>query len=549
MIDYENKLNVLSGVTTPPTETIKLYPIKDAYVDQGRPVEPFNLKVLEVGSSTVDDQNAAKSILYFKVPSITSVQYDNLKSVRLVFRSTAPMGRTVNFELRYNAHFSWPEDGTTWLSQPKQGNLIQTRRLEKDDRTLIFDMMELFKAHKNSEFDFPITLLEDPNDGTQERIDFSSKEGPFSLRPTFEIEYEYYPANLDYFDFKGNINVRINVPNNVYDAPDLNGQIDVWGGETFNDLNGTVSTTTYTGDPSDLNGTVKVRRIGWNYFDGQIDVKHDVPNDKEPAPDLNGAVYTKLYKADSRKYCPADPIYLFHEPSADLNGKIQPTTYNADPVDLNGSINVVAQHDFNGQLTIKKYIADSDINSSTDSIEHVEAPDLNGQLITRRVVEPGNEGDTIPDLKGKVEVKLYDNNDQDLNGHLTVCIPVPNELTPAPDLTGVLCVRKYVADDNTDLDREDEKHIPSHNLNGSLNVRPRAELEGEITVKTYNDQKDMNGQINVVGFGDGHLDGKVNVKAYKDLPGSMYSRPRRSVDMEGAIIVGEGENAPFAFIM
>lgn len=547
MIDYKNKLNVLTGVTTPPTQTIKILPVKDAYVDQGRPVEPFNLKVLEVGSSTIDDQNTSKSILYFKIPSITSVQYDNLKTVKLIFRSTSPMGRTVNFQLKYNAHFSWPEDGTTWLSQPKESkNIIQTKRLEKDDRTLVFDMMDLFKSHKNSEFDFPITLLEDPNDGTNEKINFGSKEANVALRPTFEIEYEYYPENLDYFDFKGKMNVRINVPNEVYDAPDLKGKINVWGGETHDDFNGKISTKTYTGDPNDLNGTVKVKRVGWNYFDGKVGVQRFVPNDQEPAPDFKGVVSTILYKADSQEKVPADPYYLEHVDSPDLNGKITPTTYDGEPGDLNGYITIIKKDDFDGKLTIRKYIADSDIDKSTDSEKHIDAPDLNSTIIVRRNV---NSGDIIPDLRGRVTINLYDNNAKELDGNLTVSIHVPNETTPPPDLNGQLVIREYFADDNTDEDTDDKKHVPSHNLDAKVNIRHRAELDGVINIKTYYDQKDMSGQMSVIGFGDGHLDGYINIKGYKDLNGKMYSRYRKATDMIGVMIVGEGENAPFAFIM
>ena len=583
MIDYENKLNVITGVTTPPTETIKLLPVKDAYVDQGRPVEPFNLKVLEVGSSTVEDQNTSKSILYFKIPSITSDQYENLKTVKLIFRSTSPMGRTVNFQLKYNAHFSWPEDGTTWLSQPKEGrNIIQTKRLEKDNRTLVFDMMDLFKSHKNSEFDFPITLLEDPNDGTNDKITFGSKEANIALRPTFEIEYEYYPENLDYFDFKGKMNVRINVPNAVYDAPDLKGKINVWGGETYNDFNGTISTKTYSGDPSDLNGTVKVRRVGWNYFDGKVGIQRFVPNDQEPAPDFEGVVSTKLYKADSQEKVPADPYYLEHVDSPDLNGKIASTTYDGVPGDLNGFITINKEDDFDGKLTIRKYIADSDIDKSTDSEKHIDSPDFNSIITVRRNIadngptsdlkgkmmvnnlpgpgeingyiniyspETNPSGDVIPDLRGKVTIKLYDNNSKELDGHLTVTIHVPNETTPPPDLNGQLSIREYFADDDTAADTDDKKHVPSANLNAKVNVRHRADLDGIISIKTYYDQKDMPGQMNVIGFGDGHLDGYINIKGYKDLNCKMYSRYRKATDMIGVMIVGEGENAPFAFIM
>ena len=538
MADYSNRLNVISSIVTPPTKTITIYPIKDAYVDQSRPVEPFDIKTLLVNSSTTEDQSTTKTIMYFKVPHVTNSQFDNIVSVNLNLKGTSRFGRDVNFQLRYNAHFGWPESGTTWLSCPQDRNLISTLKKGPNDRNLEFDITSIFKSHKNEDFDFPITIMEDPNDGTADSVAFGSKEGTITYKPTITITYTYFPDNMDYINLKGQLTIRRNVPNDDEPAADLKGKVNIFLGLTNTEVPGQINIKTETGS-TEVPGVLNVRRYGWHYQNAQLKVRRTVPGEYDPAPDLEGQIDINLYKADSQEHTPADSRYVQHKPSADLNGKVETHTYTGDPSELQGQLNVrivipnaaYPAPDLKGQLTIREYIADDDTAKDTNDEKHTPSSNLNGQLNIK--VNIPNDAYPTPDLPGQLNINLNNTKDE-LPGQLTVRRTIPNDDEPAPDLNGQLNINIYNA--NTDL-------------SGTLYIKPKHEIDGKVSIKFYTDEKDLPGQINVIGRGNDELKGKLIIKAFKDLKGQMFVRPRKSTDLVGVLTIGEGENMPYAFIM
>ena len=90
-------------------------------------------------------------------------------------------------------------------------------------------------------------------------------------------------------------------------------------------------------------------------------------------------------------------------------------------------------------------------------------------------------------------------------------------------------------------------------LDGKLIVSSRRELEGRLNVKTYKDQKDLNGQLIVKYDKENDLDGILNVRGYAHLNGTIIVRPRKTSDLPGVLEVETEETSmaknAYAFIM
>lgn len=586
-IDYKNNLHVVASVVPPPTKVYRLPPVKDAYLTQEYPYDNFgDFGLLQLKSSTVESQLTSKIIMVFQVPALKNEIYDNLTNIDLVVRSPNTLNRNVNVQVKHHTDTDWIEDGTSWLGQPRDLDpVIYETTLKSTDREFRWNIKDIFMSHKNEPFEFAITILEDPNDGDQREVLFYSKEAGKYLCPAIEFTYKYYPDNIDLQDFKGTLTVRRTIPNADEPTPDLPGVITVNKGISDSWLPGIIGPTTY-GDQHEMPGTLVVRRKGKHFSPpGTLTVRQfvDANHPHNKIPDLEGIINTKMFKADSGDRVPADPDWLFRVPAADLPGIIRPTTYD-DQYELNGTLIVNGRKDLEGQLIVNKYNAAPKPIDPTDPSKPPEIPEgehyinpseLNGILTVRVNMKPNPElkpGDPgyvqIPDLEGQLIVKKYFaepvptnlipeghiyKDPHEIPGILNVSHQVPNGNEPAPDLEGILNVRTYVADDDVDSTTTDTIHTPSSMLDGQLTVSSRRELEGRLNVKTYYDQKDLNGQLVVKHDEEANLDGILNVRGYAHLDGTIIVRPRKTSDLPGVLEVKTEETSmaknAYVFIM
>lgn len=580
-IDYRNNLHVVASVVPPPTKVYRLPPVKDAYITQEYPYDEFgDFGLLQLKSSTVESQLTSKIIMVFQVPALKDDIYDNLTNVNLVLKSPNTLNRNVHVQVKHHIDTDWIEDGTSWLGQPRDLDpVIYETTLKSTDREFKWNIKDLFISHKNEPFEFAITILEDPNDGDQREVLFYSKEAGKYLSPAIEFTYKYFPDVIDLQDIKGTLSVRRTIPNEDEVTPELPGVITVNKGISDSWLPGTIGPTTY-GDKHEIPGTLVVRRKAKHFSPpGTLTVRQFVDTDHpfNTIPDFKGIINTKMFKADSGERVPADPEWLFRVPSADLPGNIHPTTYD-DQNELIGTIIVNGKKELEGQLIVKKYIANqkpSDPTTIPEGNQYIDPSELQGILTVKVNIKPDPElkpGDPgyvqLPELEGQLIVKKYlaeptptdpipegniYKDPHEITGILNVSHQVPSSNESAPDLEGVLNVRTYVADDDVDSTTTDIIHTPSTMLDGQLTVSSRKELEGRINVKTYYDQKDMNGQLIVKHNEEANLDGILNVRGYAYLDGTITVRPRKTSDLVGLLEVETEEismakNA-YAFIM
>ena len=584
-IDYKNNLHVVASVIQPPTKVYRLPPVKDAYITQEYPYDEFgDFGLLQLKSSTVESQLTSKIIMVFQVPALKNEIYDNITNVDLVVRSPNTLNRNVNVQVKHHTDTDWIEDGTSWLGQPRDLEpVIYETTLKSTDREFRWNIKDIFMSHKNEPFEFAITILEDPNDGDQREVLFYSKEAGKYLCPAIEFTYKYFPDNIDLQDLKSTLTVRRTIPNADEPTPDLPGVITVNKGISDSWLPGIIGPTTY-GDQHEIPGTLVVRRKGKHFSPpGTLTVRQfvDANHPYNTIPDLKGIINTKMFKADSGDRVPADPDWLFRVPAADLPGIIRPTTYD-DQYELNGTLIVNGRKDLEGQLIVNKYnaapkpIDPSDPEKPLPEGEHYVKPsELNGILTVRVNMKPNPElkpGDPgyiqMPELEGQLIVKKYFaeptptnpipeghiyKDPHEIPGILNVSHQVPNSNEPAPDLEGILNVRTYVADDDVGSTTTDIIHTPSSMLDGKLIVSSRRELEGRLNVKTYKDQKDLNGQLIVKYDKENDLDGILNVRGYAHLNGTIIVRPRKTSDLPGVLEVETEETSmaknAYAFIM
>lgn len=581
-IDYKNNLHVVASVVPPPTKVYRLPPVKDAYLTQEYPYDEFgDFGLLQLKSSTVESQLTSKIIMVFQIPALKDDIYDNLTNVNLVLKSPNTLNRKVNIQVKHHTDTDWIEDGTSWLGQPRDlDSIIYETTLKSTDREFRWDIKNIFIAHKNEPFEFAITILEDPNDGDQREVLFYSKEAGKYLCPAIEFTYKYYPDNIDLQDFKGTLTVRRTIPNADEPTPDLPGVLVVNKGISDSWLPGIIGPTTY-GDEHEIPGSILVRRKGKHFSPpGTLTVRQFVDADHpyNKIPDFKGIINTKMFKADSGERVPADPDWLFRVPSADLPGIIHPTTYD-DQYELNGTLIVNGKKELEGQLIVNKYIASPKPIDPTTPIpegdHYVDPPELPGILTVKVNITPNPElkpGDPgyvqLPELEGQLVVKKYfaeptpivpipDGNiykePHEIPGILNVSHQVPSINEPAPYLEGILYVRTYKADDDVDSTTSDIIHTPSSTLDGQLTVSSRSDFEGRLAVKTYKDQKDLNGQLVVKHDEEIDLDGILNVRGYAYLDGTIIVSPRKTSDLVGVLEVENEETSmaknAYVFIM
>ena len=553
MSDYKNRLHVVAEIVDPIIKTVSVYPVKDAYLTQQEPVSPHGIqRFLFVNQSRPEDQMGDKIIMAFDVPKLTDPQYENITSVELILQAPKIPNHNRTFDIKYHEDNNWVEDGTTWLGQPIDGNeVIKSKTLGATQKTLIYDITDIFKSHNNEEFHFPITILERDTGITDSPYQFLSRETGTKTSPVININYAYFAANMDANKIDGKVTVRRTVPNNQEPAPDLPGTVEIWGGVLYDHLDGIIRMKThyadlnddvelpYSGDTEDsihepakdLNGTINVRKSLYSFLPGVINVRKTVDNE------IPGEVDINLYITrpgspnidDPPARLPSDGRWVQPLPTPYLPGVISINT-GYDDAGLDGYVNVRGHAELPGTVTVVRNVPN----------DQEPAPDLPGTLsIHKYWADDGGPDDEINkhvpshNLPGIVNIGFI-TDESELEGTVIIKRNVPNDQELAPDLEGRVTINEYFGQDE---------------LPGVINVKESTSLDGTVTINWYNDSTDLPGVVKIVAHKNDDLEGKIIIPDKADLEGFVQTRYRKTQDMEGKIYIDDGSSGAYAFII
>lgn len=553
MSDYKNRLHVTAEIVDPIIKTVSVYPVKDAYLTQQEPVSPHGIqRFLFVNQSRPEDQMGDKIIMAFDVPKLTDPQYENITSVELILQAPKIPGHDRTFDIKYHEDNNWVEDGTTWLGQPIDGNeVIKSKTLSATQKTLIYDITDIFKSHNNENFHFPITILERDTGITNSPYQFLSRESGTTTSPVININYAYFAANMDANKIDGKVTVRRNVPNETEPAPDLPGSVDIWGGMYKNDLPGVIRPKTHYADLNfdielpyendtedsihehaiDLAGIINVRKNLYSFLPGVVNVMKTVDNELDGRVDIN--IYMTRPGSpnidDPPARLPSDGRWVQPLPTPYLPGVIGITTGDGD-TGLDGYVNVCGHAELPGTVIVKRNVPN----------DQELAPDLPGTLgIHKYHADDGGPDDEINkhvpshNLPGTVIIGFIPD-ESELEGTVIIRRNVPNNTEPAPDLPGRVTINEYFGQGE---------------LDGTLNITAQDAIDGTVTIDWHNDNSDLPGVINIIGHRNDDLEGRVVIPAHTDLEGIVRTRYRKTQDMEGKIYIDDASSGAYAFII
>ena len=428
----ETVLSTTATVVLPPHKTIKIQPVKDAFISYRDSVFNFGTgEELMVKHSSTDE---CKSLLAFTVPAISedvlaSLNYAKLKlTVLRIFR------RTATFELRANVPDTWSETGVTWMNRPTDGEVLATATIQSGADTLEFDLFNIIKANTIDK-KYSFTIVETtPGDQTSS---FFAGSRESTSPPVIEYDYAYYPDNANYADLDGSLYVMSS------GAKDLPGSLVVVGGLCSVDIDGTLNVKQYSA-AADLNGSLYWKNRVVNDLEGMMKL-----NAIAGSIDLNGSA-----------------VVVQHG-SKDIEGTMVIKTFSGH-TDINGSLNflkIAGNADINGSLAIKAY-GEADLAGSIIS-RAAGSSDLAGTLSIKQY-------SSSADVAGSMSVRAIGSSD--LSGSISV-----NQYTGNTDIAGSLFVRGR-ADIDGSLTVKQSGHI---DLNGSIISRPRygKDIDGTLTVK------------------------------------------------------------------
>ena len=238
------------------------------------------------------------------------------------------------------------------------------------------------------------------------------------------------------------------------------------------------------------------------YLEGQFTIRRNVPDQYEPAPDLESEFYVKLFIADGE---PDDPT--------------KPWEIHKDPVDLEGQFDLMygGTDDLESQYAVKSYIADDGDNPDPDHpwVTHVPSYNLACQFICRM-----NEN---RDLESQFEVLTFN---------------VPSVSEPAPDLPAVFIIPIYIADSEpNDPDKPWEVHSKAADLKCQFTVgrRDYTDLESKFVVRLNGITADLESTF------------FITESAY--LNGQLVVRRTKIADCEGIFVIVRGVHSPYVYIM
>jgi hypothetical protein len=184
---------------------------------------------------------------------------------------------------------------------------------------------------------------------------------------------------------KGEIGITTwNVPDPNADPPveaaDLDGHLNIRG---LKELDGQLTIPRYHADdggPDYVGPDGTPHKFGPSApLDGELVVRRNIPNDEEPAPDLDGKIYFRTRKALLNR------VLRLQKPNAgELNGNLVINTnkeefYPAD--DLEGQLNIRGYTTLNAQISINFHTESTDLDAQLNIPATI---DLEGSLIIKQ---------------------------------------------------------------------------------------------------------------------------------------------------------------------
>lgn len=556
----ENKLYVEANLIPPQILSEKIYPTKDAYMDQGNPVEPFgDREYLKINSSDARYDDETKIYMTFQVPVLPTNIYENIKGVYLTLYSNSRATRDVTILLRNHYDNGWRENGTTWMAQPYEHPVdIVTYTMAKGTNSVKIDLTDFFMSHNNQEFDVAYVIKEDPIDGHQKPVQFFSKESAnVKLRPCIDVMYEKFPEFLDFEDVYARFKARYKVdkgydPYEPQSMPDLPCLLEVVNKFINVDLDSHFETRVYN-EEANLDCKVTVKKKGWIFLNAQLTVRQFVPNETEEAPFLPAILNVKSYVADVEK----GNEYMDNVTNTEhvaypyIEGKFTVRGYTPlEYPELESKFEtrfVVPSKPFPNapsidcEFKVVHYEADvkegDEYTEDTDPIiSHVPYAFLPSKVTVRNELYIEFNGTFVipyyyaelprgsalrqdPDEPWKVYIEA-----PELDSQVTVQHVIPNDDEPAPELDSKLIVREYKADveegdEGTDPVDESIEHVPYQYIECFLETRyaHNENLNSQVTVKEYRadskDNPDPDNPEGIIHVPAKFLDSQVKTRA------------------------------------
>ena len=357
------------------------------------------------------------------------------------------------------------------------------------------------------------------------------------------------------------------VPSDTEPAPDLDCQFDIRvsvpnTNEPAPDLESLFATHEFIADGTENNPDENywVTHVEPVDLECVFDTRHFVPNDTEPAPDLDAELNIAFHIADDGDNPDPDYPWYVHDPSATLDSQFiirrnvpdetEPAPdveasfavheFIADGSDKNPDANEWITHvdpkdmecqfygmyggknDLECEFAVACFIADDGDNPDTEHpwVTHVPSSNLACTFVCKQNV---NE-----DLESEIEVKTY---------------YVPNDTEPAPDLESEFIIPDYKVDDGTNnLDtpwiiHKKAPYIPAvfvASIHVPNDTEPAPDLESEFIFRA-------------VDVNDLPCEFIITDKA--DMDATFTGRCTRVSDLLCIFSVSRGLNLPYSYIM
>lgn len=455
-----NTMQATVTIVPPPSTTVDIQPIKDAYIDFSEPV--FNQGIGEDLLVKHNSTSEEKILIAFKVPAIDQVSLENLNYAHLTFTRFNSLVRSGTLLLKSNNNYSWSESGVTWANQPTENDVIlSTAQVVSGQKTIVFDLLPLIQAN-NVDTYYTFTIEEQSDSDKTTPIYISARES--STPPVLEYNFNFYPDNVNIIDMAGSLIVRRN------NTVDIAGSLIVANGMAVNDLSGSLLVKKYT-TSSDVNCKLITVKKNLSDINGKLNINLYSATDNG----FNGKLFTRF---SGQSFLNGSLTIKLKNGQQDLSGSI--TSAKSGQDDLNGSLKLLhinSESNLNGSIVVRK----NDIKDLPGSVKinsYNSNYDANGSIIVRRQAEV--------DLPGSLNVKLYNGN-ADLSGSMAI------SAIGEKDLTGKVTVNYYSG--NKDVDCK-------------INVSYREDINGSMTVV-------QNGKIDIVGTI------VSRPRYYKDVSGSF----------------------------
>ena len=425
-----NRMQVAADVLEPPTETVKFWPIKDAYLSQEMPVFPFgNGSTLLVQKSPT---TAYKTIMAFDI-SIDEEKYENLVGSKLTLYFEQKIKRNTDLIIRFHEDDGWQEYGTTWASQPLEYNeVFKTVHLYTGMTSVSIDMTQLIKDAGVGTHHYAFTISEDNYYDQITNISMYSRESNEKVRPVWTYTYRYYPGlfDLQYLPVDFTVSKK--------DNKDLRGYISVRGGTLSTDFPASLTVNGYTSDDTDnTKGTMLVTftamHPGIAELLCELSPQRHVPNEFEPAPDLPVYFGVREYTANEDLLVSGLTVNGYSGEGVDL---VADKFFVRGQSDLTTDIYVKSikyadEPAFRGNVIVKLYKKNNDLKCDFTvkrTIPHEEEPALpvelnislkdgpDSDMYVTLTTKPGGEDD----MECIISVNGYEGEPQDMGAKMHV---------------------------------------------------------------------------------------------------------------------------------